>query len=125
MIDYEQREVGWVITKEHSELGYPTTSRVGWGQLRVHAKETEASFGNVIGRTVFMDTSLTEHMIPDDERVRWVSSSDDGDLTYEGIVKVGWLFAETTDWSDLAFNVDRFCMEDAGDTRVWYSVDDI
>lgn len=123
MTDQTQREVGWLITKEINELeGIP--SRVGWGQLHVHASETEYSYSHIVGRTLFMDTSLTGHMIPDDEQIRWISASDDGDLSYEGVVRISWLF-ESDDDDDLAYNIDRFCMEETGDTHVWYSVDDI
>jgi hypothetical protein len=119
MTDLTRREVGWVITDEEDG-----PSRVGWGQLRVHADETEISYDRVVGRTIFMDKSLTSHMIPDAEQVRWISASDDGDLNYEGIVRIGWLLESDGD-DDLAYNIDRFCAEDAGDAQVWYSVDDI
>ena len=118
-MDVEQRTVGWIITKEHAELeGMP--SRVGWGQLRAHANETDDSFDRVVGRTIFMDKSLTEHMMPQDVQIRWRSFEDDGFPAYDGIVNVDWLFDE-----DLANNIDRFNETDVGATYVWYSVDDI
>jgi hypothetical protein len=118
------REVGWVITADGAEIaGEP--GRTGWGQLRVHAAETESSFERIVGRTIFMDTSLTEHMIPEEARVRWRSFSDEGDPSYMGFVNVTWLFDNTPAWNDLAYNIDRFCMEDVGATRVLYSADDI
>jgi hypothetical protein len=117
MSDLQRREVGWLITQDNGD-----GDRVGWGQLRVHADETEASFDRVIARTIFMDKSLTEHMIPEEERVRWRSFDDDGDGPYyDGIVRVSWLFDEES----LAYNIDRFNMEDVGATRVVYSVKDI
>src|SRR4051794_308525 len=103
MPDMTQREVGWIIVKEHAELeGIP--SRVGWGQLRVHAQETDASFDQVVGRTIYMDKSLTEHMMPDDAKVRWRSFEDDGFPAFDGVVNVDWLFSEEDD----AYNIDRF-----------------
>jgi hypothetical protein len=118
MTDLLQREVGWIITKEHNELeGIP--SRVGWGQLRVHAEETDDSFDQVIGRTIFMDKSLTEHMMPEEVRVRWRSFEDDGYPAFDGIVNINWLF------DDMAYNIDRFNETDVGAVWVWYSVDDI
>lgn len=122
MTDLTQREVGWLITNEADFPGIP--SRVGWGQLRVHAAETESSYERIFGPTIFMDKSLTAHMIPEAEQVRWISASDDGVLNYEGIVRIGWLLEPDGD-DELAYNIDRFCAEDAGDAQVWYSVDDI
>jgi len=121
MPDLEQREVGWLVTAEDSEV--ESGSRVGWGQLRIHAGETEQSYERGIGRTIFMDKSLTEHMIPEGERVRWIAhyDDDDGEFAYRGIVRVTWLFDE----DDLAYNIDRFCIEDVGATCVYYSVEDI
>jgi hypothetical protein len=120
MTDLLQREVGWLITKEHAELE-DIESRVGWGQLRVHAGETDSSYGQALGRTVFMDKSLTEHMISEDKQVRWRSFEDDGIPAFDGLVNVDWLF----DDDDLAYNIDRFNEADVGATHVWYSVNDI
>lgn len=120
MPDIAQREVGWLITKEHAELE-GITSRVGYGQLRVHAAETEQSFDNVIGRTIFVDKSLTEHMMPEEVRVRWRSFEDDDVPAYDGVVNVHWLF----DPDDLAFNIDRFNETDVGAVHVYYSVNDM
>lgn len=121
MTDLLQREVGWLITKEHNELeGIP--SRVGWGQMRVHAQETDASFDRVIGRTVYMDKSLTEHMMPEEVRIRWRSFEDDGLPAFDGLVNFNWLFDE--DDNNLAYNIDRFNETDVGAIFVWYSVDD-
>lgn len=120
MPDIRQNEVGWLITKEHVELeGIP--SRVGWGQLRVHSEETDASFDRVIGRTIFMDKSITEHMMPEEVRVRWRSFEDDGFPAYDGIVNVNWIFGE----EDNAYNIDRFNESDVGAVHVYYSADDI
>jgi hypothetical protein len=120
MADLAQREVGWLITKEHAELeGMP--SRVGWGQLRVHADETEKSYERVIGRSIFMDRSLTEHMMPEEVRVRWRSFEDDDVPAFDGLVNVHWLFNE----DDLGFNVDRFNETDVGAVYVFYSVEDM
>jgi len=123
----QQREVGWLITKDPSEDNY-ASNRQGWGQLRVHADETEASYERIIARTIFMDKSLTEHMIPEEARVCWRAFSDDMDPGYEGIVNVAWLMVmpgEEATGDDLAYNIDRFCMEDRGDIYVLYSREDI
>jgi hypothetical protein len=121
--DLLQREVGWLITKQHVELeGIPT--RVGWGQLRTHARETDSSFDRIVARTIFMDTSLTEHMIPEEAKVRWRSFEDDGYPAYDGIVNVTWMFTEH-DEGDLGYNIDRFNAEDVGATHVYYHVYDI
>lgn len=121
-MNYSNREVGWLITEDLTDLDHEVTpARVGWGQLRVHATETETSYENVIGRTIFVDKSLTEHMIPEEERVRWTSFDDDGYPCYNGVLRIGWLFDE----EDRAYNIDRFCSLDVGAVHVWYSVDDI
>ena len=110
------REVGWVITKE----SLPTTNlRVGWGQMRVHAAETESSYDKVIGRTIFMDKSLTEHMMPEDIQVIWRAFDDDNEMMYEGIVRFDWLFGD----DDLAYNIQRFCETDVGATVVLFLID--
>lgn len=122
---YQDREVGWMVTKDWSE---PSPSRnpnrVGWGQLRVHATESEDSFDNLVRpKTIFVDKSLTEHMIPAGERVRWRSFSDDDVAAYSGIVRANWLLSD--DQSDLAYNIDRFNMTDVGAVHVYYSSTDI
>jgi hypothetical protein len=148
--DNPQREVGWLITNDHTaSVGWhceecsfetvdeqaalnhsdtshhslgraPVGSRIGWGMLRVHADETESSFERIVGRTIFMDKSLTAHMMAN-HQVHWRSFTDDMDPCYDGIVSVTWIFTD----DDLAYNIDRFCMTDAGATKVFYSVDDI
>ena len=120
MTDLLQREVGWLITKQYVELEGIDT-RVGWGQLRTHARETDSSFDRIVARTIFMDTSLTEHMIPEEAKVRWRSFEDDGCPAYDGVVNVTWLFGE----GDNAYNIDRFNSEDVGATHVYYHVNDI
>lgn len=122
---YTDREVGWLVTKDWS--GLPPLAgpdRVGWGQLRVHATESEDSFDNLVRpRTIFVDKSLTEHMIPEDQRVRWRSFSDDDIAAYSGVVRASWLLSD--DQSDLAYNIDRFNMTDVGAVHVYYSSTDI
>jgi hypothetical protein len=126
-LDYTQRVVGWLITIDHSvphNTKHPDATREGWGQLVIHADETRASFDRVIGRTVFMDRSLTEHMIPDEQKVRWLSFDDDGNQYYEGIVRVDWIMNSSDD-DDLAYNIDRFNETDVGAVHVFYSSKDI
>jgi hypothetical protein len=120
MADYANREVGWLVTKQYSVEN--TTTRVGWGQLRIHATETDASYDRELARTVFMDKSLTEHMIPDRAHVRWIAFDADGNRMFDGIVSVSWLM---NNGDELAFNIDRFCEADVGATKVVYSLDDI
>jgi hypothetical protein len=119
-INYSDREVGWLVTKDYSA---GESSRRGWGQLRVHATESEASFDRPVGPTIFMDKSLTEHMIPDEHQIRWRSFDADQNVCYEGLVRFDWFF--NGDEDDLMYNVDRFNMTDAGAVHVYYSVDDM
>lgn len=121
MTDYSQREVGWLVTKEHQPPMHE--SRIGWGQLRVHASETEDSFERVFKRTIFMDKSLTEHMIPEEFGVRWRSFDDDMNACYDGLVRADWIFNQSDD--ELAYNIDRFNYTDVGAIHVYYSVRDI
>lgn len=121
----DNRQVGWLITKEHGE---DDSKRVGYGQTLDNADNTTASFNAVVGRTIFVHDNLTLSDIPYDKRVKWRSFSDDGDPAYDGYVHIDWLFAPD-DWpeehEDLAYNVDRFCMEDWGAVCVAYSGADI
>lgn len=118
--DAPLKEVGWVVTDDHTSRDH-LEGRVGWGQLRVHADETQSSFDRMHGKTIFMDKSLTEHMIPNNLRVRWRSFDDDNNPNYSGILSIHWLF----DDDDLAYNIDRFNYHDAGAVHVFYSVEDI
>lgn len=128
--DLAQREVGWLVTADPpGEEDDRPSGRIGYGQLLGHARETTASFNGVIGRSVFVDTSLTEHMIPEDKKVRWLSFSDDMDPGYAGVVNVEWLLGAPAglddEDDDPAYNIDRFCETDRGDVIVLYNAEDI
>jgi len=118
--DAPLKEVGWLVTVDHTSRSH-LESRVGWGQKRVHADETSESFDRPAGQTVFMDKSLTDHMIVPEIQVRWRSFDDDMEACYDGVLSIHWLF----DDDDLAYNIDRFNMHDAGAVHVFYSVEDI
>jgi hypothetical protein len=117
--------VGWLITDTHDE---DDKRRVGYGQKLQQADQTTDSYNGIFGRTIYVHTDLTLNDIPYDKRVKWRSFSDDGDPAYEGCVHIDWLFAPD-DWpeehQELAYNVDRFCMEDWGAVCVAYNGADI
>jgi hypothetical protein len=119
------KTTGWVITKVHDS---DDQSRVGYGQCYIQAQETQSSFNAVIGRTIFVSTNLKADDIPSERSVKWRSFSDDGDPAYDGVIDIYWLFAPD-EWpeedEDLAYNLDRFNMEDWGAVCVFYNAADI
>lgn len=119
------KQVGWCITGVHAD---DDKDRIGYGQGIERADMTRVSFDNVIGRTLYMDTDLKSDDIPFDKRVKWRSFSDDGDPAYDGVVDIEWLYAPAAwpeEHQDLAYNVDRFNMEDWGAVCVFYNAADI
>ena len=119
------KQVGWCITATHDD---DDNDRVGYGQCADNAHDTQSSYDAVIGRTIFLQTDLKADSIPFDKRVKWRSFSDDGDPAYEGVVHIDWLYAPV-EWpeedGDLAYNVDRFNMEDWGAVVTLYNAADI
>lgn len=123
---------GWVITTDRINAD-DDFNRVGYGQGAKEAKETVASFERVIGRTIFMRDDLTVNQIPIEQRVRFKAFDDDMELYYEGVVDLDWLMgtgrfeeiAREEFCGDLGYEIDRFCMEDAGAVHVYYSGKDI
>lgn len=119
------RMVGWLITETKDA---DCRDRIGYGQCIRDAEATEGSYNNVIGRTIFMSEGLSHIDIPADKRVKWRSYSDDGDPAYEGYVHWDWLLGDvegTEDGEDLAYNIDRFNMEDWGAVHVLYRGNDM
>jgi hypothetical protein len=120
-----EKSIGWVITDTHDD---DDKGRIGYGQCVNEAHETNASFEVGIGRTLFVETGLKPDAIPFERRVKWRSFSDDGDPAYMGVVDINWLFAPDG-WpeedQDLAYNLDRFNMEDWGAVCVFYNCADI
>ena len=125
MNDTDTKQIGWVISLVHDS---DDQSRVGYGQCVNEAHKTQSSFDAVIGRTIFVETGLKPDAIPYERRVKFRSFSDDGDPAYDGVIDINWLFAPD-EWpeedEDLAYNLDRFCMEDWGATCVLYNAADI
>jgi len=119
------KQAGWVITDVHDD---DDKGRIGYGQGAAQAKATESSYNSVIGRTIYVETGMTPDAIPFDRRVKWRSFSDDGEPAYSGVVDINWLYAPD-EWHDedhdLAYNLDRFNMEDWGATSVFYNCADI
>lgn len=118
--------VGWVITSTEKS----SRQRIGYGQGMEDADATQQSFDAVIGRTIYMAFNLKASQIPADKQVRWRAYSDDGDFAYAGVVHWDWLMGISDpdgaiEDDDLAYNIDRFCMEDWGATIVLYNGDDI
>lgn len=120
-----ERMVGWLITGTHDD---DDKHRIGTGQTLDNAKDTESSFIMVFGRTIFIVDDASLNDIPYDKRVKWRCFSDDGDPAYDGVVHIDWLFAPE-DWpdeaDDLAYNIDRYVMNDWGATVVAYNGADI
>jgi hypothetical protein len=116
--------IGWLITATHDD----DDDRVGYGMGAEQAQQTHDSYEAVIGRTIFVRSDLTVDMIPFDKRVKWRSFSDDGDPAYDGVCHIDWLYAPD-EWpeadQDMAFNIDRFNLEDWGAACVFYNAADI
>lgn len=119
------KTTGWVITNVHDS---DDQNRIGYGQCYTQAQETQSSFNVGIGRTLYVSTDLKADDIPSERRVKWRSFSDDGDPAYSGVIDINWLYAPE-EWpeedQDLAYNLDRFNMEDWGATSVLYNAADI
>jgi hypothetical protein len=123
----EDKQIGWFITKVHDASD---SERVGYGQSIDTARKTMTSYEMMFGRTLFVETGLSLQDIPYDKRVKWRSFSDDGDPAYDGVVHIDWLYPtdeseNDTQDDDLAYNLDRFCMEDWGAVHVAYNIGDI
>jgi hypothetical protein len=119
---------GWTITKDYCATD--RHNRVGYGQTISDTNDTIRSFDRVVGRTLFVHDSITPEQIEQPVRWRAFGDSIEGEETYDGVVRWDWLMGisdpeGSTDTDDLAYNIDRFCMEDAGATHVFYSVLDI
>jgi hypothetical protein len=111
----------WMIDKDH--INQPDENpRTNWGQRINDALETNDSFDAATGRTVYMDTKCSAMEIPADKRVRWKAYDDDDELYYEGHIDAQLLVDSD---EDHGYNVDRFCMEDAGAVHVYWNVADI
>jgi hypothetical protein len=112
----------WMIDKDHINQNDPEGMRINWGQRINHARDTDASFDAIIGRRISIDTKCNAIEIPTDKRVRWKAYDDDDILYYEGHIDAQLLLDSDEDYG---YNVDRFCMEDAGAVHVYWNLADI
>ena len=112
----------WTVVADHTEAG---TGRRGYGMGLREAQQTAESFNAVIGRTIFLRRNIMRSQI--EKPVKWVSFSDDGDITYSGVINADALMGKiaTEDDDDLGYHVDRFNMEDAGAVIVLYCPSDL